>query len=148
MRPRLVIAIDGPSGAGKSTVARAVAQRLGYSYIETGAMYRAVALLALESSTDLDDGPALGRLAGTADIRFVPGEGHDAPQKVILNGRDVSEKLRAPEVTRAASVVSTKSQVRQRLVELQRALGKEGGVVMEGRDIGTKVFPDAEVKIF
>ena len=142
---RLVIAIDGPSGVGKTTVARAVAARLGYSYVESGAMYRAIALLALESGVALDDAAALGKLAAAADIRFAPSpEGN----RLLLNGRDVTEAIRSPEVTRASSFVSTHAEVRARLVERQRALGAEGGVVMEGRDIGTVVFPNADLKIF
>jgi len=142
---RLVIAIDGPSGVGKTTVARAVAARLGYSYVESGAMYRAIALLALESGVALDDAAALGKLASGADIRFAPSPNGN---RLFLNGRDVTEAIRSPEVSRASSFVSTHAEVRARLVERQRALRAEGGVVMEGRDIGTVVFPNANLKIF
>lgn len=142
---RLVIAIDGPSGVGKTTVARAVAAHLGCSYVESGAMYRAVALLALETGVALDDAAALGKLAAGADIRFVPSL---SGNRLLLNGRDVTEAVRAPEVSRASSYVSTHAEVRARMVERQRTLGAEGGVVMEGRDIGTVVFPDADLKIF
>lgn len=145
MRQRLVIAIDGPSGSGKSTVAQRLAARLGYSYVESGAMYRAVAFLALESRTDLHDAAALGRLAAEADIRFLAG---DSGNRLFLGDRDVTEAVRSPEVTDASSIVSVHAAVRQELVARQRALGRDGGVVMEGRDIGTKVFPDADLKIF
>jgi cytidylate kinase len=142
---QLVIAIDGPSGSGKSTVARDVAARLGYSFVESGAMYRAVALLALERHADLSDGQALGRLAAEAGIRFVP---HASGNRLFLGNRDVTEAVRSAEVTEASSRVSVHAAVRQELVARQRALGREGGVVMEGRDIGTKVFPNAGLKIF
>lgn len=145
MRPRLLIAIDGPSGVGKTTVARRVAARLGYSYVESGAMYRAVALLALETGTDSGDAAALSKLAASAEIRF---QQEASGNRLLLNGRDVTEAIRSPEVTRAASFVSTHAEVRKYLVERQRALGAPGGVVMEGRDIGAVVFPDADVKIF
>ncbi|MBI2820335.1 MAG: (d)CMP kinase [Acidobacteria bacterium] len=141
----MVIAIDGPSGVGKSTVARAVAARLGLSYVESGAMYRAVALLALESGTPLDDAAALGAIAARAMIRF---ETSPSGNRLWLDARDVTEAIRAPEVTEAASIVSTHAVVRTHLVDRQRALGAGGGVVMEGRDIGTVVFPGADVKIF
>ncbi|MBI3895954.1 MAG: (d)CMP kinase [Acidobacteria bacterium] len=145
MAKQLMIAIDGPSGAGKSTVARMLAARLGYSYVESGAMYRALALLALETDTPLDDGPALAALAEDAEMRF---EQHGESNRLLLNGRDVTEAIRSSEVTRAASLVSVHSEVRRRLVECQQVLGREGGVVMEGRDIGTRVFPDADLKVF
>ncbi len=140
-----MIAIDGPAGAGKSTVARRVAERLGYGYVESGAMYRALALLALETGTGLDDAAALERLAAAADLRFDAGP---SGSRLLLNGRDVTEAVRAAEVTEAASVVSTHAGVRKNLVERQRALGRAGGLVMEGRDIGTQVFPDADLKVF
>ena len=145
MRSRLVIAIDGPSGVGKSTVARAVAARLGFSYVESGAMYRAIALRALETGTPLDDPAALGELARRAEFRFESGA---SGNRLRLNGRDVTEAIRSPEVTQAASLVSVHPEVRTPLVERQRTLGRQGGVVMEGRDVGTVVFPDAELKIF
>lgn len=140
-----MIAIDGPSGSGKSTVARMVAAQLGYSFVESGAMYRAVALLALERGTDLHDGAALGRLAAEAGIRFVP---QTPGNRLFLGERDVTEAVRSPEVTDASSMVSVHAAVRRELVARQRALGRDGGVVMEGRDIGTKVFPDADLKLF
>ncbi len=145
LRKRLVIAIDGPAGAGKSTVARRVAALLGYQYVDSGAMYRALALLALERKMDFDDAAALGRLAAETDMRF---ESRESGNRLFLTGRDVTEAIRSPEVTRASSLVSVHAEVRRKLVECQRALGRAGGVVMEGRDIGTQVFPDADLKIF
>ena len=145
MPKRLVIAMDGPSGTGKSAVARRLAARLGYSYVESGAMYRAVAWLALETGAALHDGEALGRLAASADIRF---ETKGSGNRLFLGSRDITEAVRSPEVTQASSQVSVHAAVRTELVARQRALGREGGVVMEGRDIGTKVFPDADLKIF
>jgi len=141
----MVIAIDGPSGVGKSTVARAVAARLGFNYVESGAMYRAVALRALETGTPLDAASRLGDLAARLKFRF---EMRPAGNRLWLGGRDVTDAIRTPEVTRAASIVSTHAVVRKHLVERQRALACEGGVVMEGRDIGTVVFPDADLKVF
>jgi cytidylate kinase len=122
-----------------------LAERLGYSFVESGAMYRAVALLALERGADLHDGPALGRLAAEAAIRFVP---QSSGNRLFLGERDVTEAVRTTAVTDASSMVSVHAAVRQELVARQRAIGRDGGVVMEGRDIGTKVFPDADLKIF
>jgi cytidylate kinase len=141
----LCIALDGPSGAGKSTVARALAEQLCYTYVESGAMYRAVALLAKETGTDLGDGQALAKLAESADIRFQPSA---RGPRLLLDGRDVTEAVRSPEITEASSRVSVHVGVRKWMVERQRAFAVGGGVVMEGRDIGTVVLPDAEVKIF
>ncbi len=143
MSNRVIVAIDGPAGAGKSTIARRVAARIGAVYIDTGAMYRAVALLALRSNTDLADAPRLEALARAADIRFEPGSA-----RVQLDGEDVSEAIRRPEVSPAASKVSAIPGVRRVLVEMQRRMGASGSVVMEGRDIGTVVFPNADVKVF
>ncbi|MBI4459300.1 MAG: (d)CMP kinase [Acidobacteria bacterium] len=145
MRKRLTIAIDGPSGAGKSTVARMLAERLGYGYVESGAMYRALALAALETGTRLEDSAALAALAEKLEMRFVREGGSN---RLLLNGRNVTEAIRSAEVTKASSLVSAHPEVRKRLVESQRELGRDGGVVMEGRDIGTRVFPDADLKIF
>jgi CMP/dCMP kinase len=144
-RKKLVIAIDGPAGSGKSTLAALLARKYGYTNIETGAMYRALALKAIESGAPLEDGAKLAALAGQSRIELVPNpEGN----RVLLDGADVTEKLRSPEVTEAASKVSVHPPVRAWMVESQRKMGAEGGIVMEGRDIGTRVFPDAEVKIF
>jgi CMP/dCMP kinase len=138
---RVVVAIDGPAGAGKSTIARRVAERLGFTYIDTGAMYRAVALWALRQGVDTRDMHRMEQLALAADIKLGPG-------KILLNGEDVSEAIRAPEVTNGASRAAVLPGVRRALVAKQRAIGERSSVVMEGRDIGTVVFPDADVKIF
>jgi CMP/dCMP kinase len=142
---KLVIAIDGPAGSGKSTVAARLARQLGYINIESGAMYRALALKAVESDVSFDDERALVALAVDSRIQLEPTlQGN----RVLLDGRDVSERIREADVTEAASRVSVHPGVREWAVARQRELGAAGGVVMEGRDIGTKVFPDAEVKIF
>lgn len=139
------IAIDGPAGAGKSTVAKTVAQRLGFLYIDTGAMYRAMALQALRDGLDLEDRDGLGRLAARTSVQLtVTGDG----TQVLLNGEDVTEEIRSPDVSRSVSLVARVPAVRRRLVELQREMALGGGVVMEGRDIGTVVLPDARIKIF
>jgi CMP/dCMP kinase len=143
MGKRIVVAIDGPAGAGKSTIARALAVRLGFLFIDTGAMYRAVALWAIRTGTALDDMHRLDQLARQAQIKFAADS-----TLVLLNGEDVTEEIREPGMADAASKVSTVPAVRRALVELQREMATENSVVMEGRDIGTVVFPDAEVKIF
>jgi cytidylate kinase len=145
-RPRPVIAIDGPAGAGKSTVALALAQRLGFVLVDTGALYRGVALAAREAGVSWSDGEALGALAQSLDFRFelVPG----ASPRLFIAGVDRSDDLRTPEISLGASDVSKHAGVRSALLGLQRRLGQEGGVVLEGRDIGTVVFPDAELKVF
>jgi cytidylate kinase len=137
----MVIAIDGPAGAGKSTVARALAGRLGLTYLDSGAMYRCVALAALRSGTGLDDAEGLGRLARGLEIALTG-------TRVSLNGEDVTEAIRRPEVSAAASRVSVHRDVREAMVERQRALIANGDYVVEGRDIGTVVSPDAPLKVF
>jgi CMP/dCMP kinase len=145
MTRKLIIAIDGPAGAGKSTVAARLARKLGYLNIETGAMYRALALRALETGDSLDDGDALLALAKRSSIHLEPTSNGN---RVLLDGVDISHRIRAKDVTEAASRVSVHPGVREWMVARQREMGVQGGVVMEGRDIGTKVFPDADLKIF
>jgi cytidylate kinase len=145
VRERPVIAIDGPAGAGKSTLAAHLARRFGFLNLETGAMYRALALKAIDNDLDLDEEAALLNLCTHTTITLEPTrEGN----RVLLDGMDVSRRVRDGDVTAAASRASIHPQVREWMVAQQRALGIAGGVVMEGRDIGTAVFPDAEVKIF
>lgn len=142
---KLVIAIDGPAGSGKSTLAGLLARKYGYTNIETGAMYRALAFKAIERGISLDDEKQLAKLAAQSRIELVPNpEGN----RVLLDRADVTECLRTQEVTDAASKVSVHPAVREWMVAAQRKIGSGGGIVMEGRDIGTKVFPDAEIKIF
>jgi CMP/dCMP kinase len=136
-----VIAIDGPSGVGKGTVARAIAEAFGYRHVDTGAMYRALAWRAVDAGAALDDEAALIDLASHTDILVA--DGH-----VSVNGTDVTRGIRTPEIDRVVTSVARIPQVRALLVARQRALGRDGGVVMEGRDIGTVVFPDADVKIY
>ena len=143
MTKRITIAIDGPAGAGKSTLARRIAAKLGYVYVDSGAMYRAVALWALRSHVALSDMHRLEQLASAAQIEFAPEGGG-----VLLNDEDVSSAIRTPEVSQAASEVSLVPAVRRALVRKQREIGEKVSIVMEGRDIGTVVFPDATVKIF
>jgi CMP/dCMP kinase len=142
---KLVIAIDGPAGSGKSTIAARLAKKLGYTNLESGAMYRALALKAMEQQVALDDAEALRQLAQSSVIELEPlGEGN----RVLLDGRDVSQRIREADVTLAASQVSVHPPVRRVMVARQRELGAKGAVVMEGRDIGTAVFPNADVKVF
>jgi cytidylate kinase len=137
----VIVTIDGPAGAGKSTAARSLAKRLGYSYLDTGAMYRAVTLAALRARIDLHDQQALGTLLDTLTLDMPPGQ-------VILNGEDVSGLIRTSEVTAASGPIASSAVVRQRLVELQRKIAKGRDIVCEGRDQGTVVFPDAGCKLF
>lgn len=141
MNRQPIIAIDGPSGAGKGTVARAVAARLAYRHVDTGAMYRAVAWKALRDGVDLHEETAVGALGERAVFDLEAG-------RVVVDGHDVARAIRTPEIDRAAAIVASLPAVRRVLVARQRQLGTSGGVVMEGRDIGTVVFPDADVKIF
>jgi cytidylate kinase len=144
---RLVIAVDGPVGAGKSTAARRVAEALGLLYIDSGAMYRAMGWKATRAGVDLADHETLARLADDTDIRVLAPAGGGSP-RVLVDGRDVTDELRTPAMDEASSVVSTCPAVRRRLVALQRSMAREQGVAMDGRDIGTVVFPDADVKFF
>lgn len=140
----LIVAIDGPSGVGKSTTSKLVARELGIPHIDTGAMYRAIGLAATRRNLDVRDAEALEALAGRTSIEFVPG---DAP-RVILDGEDVTGLIRTPEISMAASHVSAAPAVRRVLVRLQQELGRRSGGVLEGRDIGTKVFPETPHKFF
>ena len=142
---KLIIAIDGPAGAGKSTIASRLARKLDYVNLESGAMYRALALAAIEKDTSFDDEAALVKLADASRIQLEPTLGGN---RTLLDGKDVSARIRELDVTEGASRVSVHPKVRQWMVEHQRALGANGGIVMEGRDIGSKVFPDADLKIF
>jgi len=137
----VVVAIDGPSGAGKSTIARRLAERLGFTYIDTGAMYRAVALWALRQSVEFGDPHRMEQLALAAEIDLAPG-------RIQLNGEDVSEAIRTPDVSNGASKIAVIPGVRRAMVAKQREIGQRVSVVMEGRDIGTVVFPEANVKVY
>jgi len=141
----LIIAIDGPSGAGKSTITRLLAQRLGYLNIDTGAMYRTLALSVKRAGIDLDDDEAIARVCGGITISF---ERSNGGYRVIANGEDVSTAIRTPEISLLTSKLSTRKVVRDILTGIQQEMGKYGGVILEGRDIGTVVFPDADVKFF
>lgn len=143
--PQLTVAIDGPAGSGKSTAARRVAELLGYAYLDTGAMYRAVALAALEAAVPLSDADRIAALASHSQIELRWSEGRT---RVWLDGREISQAIRRPEVAQAASQVAVLAAVRAVLVRKQRELAASGGVVMEGRDIGSVVLPDADLKIF
>jgi len=142
---KLVIAIDGPAGSGKSTIAARLAKKLGYINLESGAMYRALALKALENQADLDDEDAMREMAEGVTIELIPREEGNC---VLLDGHDVSQRIREADVSAAASRVSVHPSVRRIMVTRQRAMGEQGGVIMEGRDIGTVVFPNADIKIF
>jgi cytidylate kinase len=138
----LIVAIDGPAGSGKSTVARALAQRLGFRHLDTGAMYRALTWLALRDSAELDDGEALGLLARSHPVSF------DSDGRVEIAGEEVSEQIREAEIDRQVPIVARHPEVREVMRERQRALGSVGNAVIEGRDIGSVVVPDADVKVF
>lgn len=143
----VIVAIDGPAGSGKSTIAKRIAQTLGFSYVDTGAIYRSLALYAKEQGIDDQNEEALAELALKLPLQFVSTFGE---QQVLLSNKDVSNSIRTAEISQQASIISQKPKVRQNLLELQRRLGREAknGAVLEGRDIGTVVFPDAEVKFF
>jgi cytidylate kinase len=142
---RVVVAIDGPAGAGKSTTARLLAAKLGYDLLDTGAIYRVMALLARRAGVAWDDGPGVAALANGLDLKF---HLEDGLNHVIVSGADVSKEIRTPEMSDGASRVSALPEVRAALLGIQRRLGAAGGVVVEGRDIGTVVFPDAGAKFF
>ena len=142
---KIIVAIDGPSGAGKSTVGKLLAKRLGYIYIDTGAMYRAIGLKAVREGVEPVEGPELKALCGRTDVRLEQGGGET---RVLVDGEDVSREIRTPEMGMMASAISAQPCVRARLLELQREMGRRGGVVLEGRDIGTVVFPEAEAKFY
>ena len=142
---RLIIAIDGPAASGKSTTAKLLANKLGYVYLDTGAMYRACALAALQQNISHNDTLALNKMLQDIDIRI---EYAPAENRVLLQDIDVTKRIREEDMSRLSSDISTLKPVREKMVDLQRKLGKEGGVVMDGRDIGTVVFPDADLKFF
>ncbi len=144
----MIIAIDGPSGAGKSTVAKAVARRLGFSCLDTGAMYRAVAWQALHDGIDLADEEALGRIAREFEISFAHEAGDPIPRRVAIGGVDVTDDIRTSEIDRAVSPVAAHPAVRSALVAQQQRIGRAGDYVVEGRDIGTAVFPESPIKVF
>ena len=144
----MIIAIDGPSGAGKSTVAKAVAKKLGFSCLDTGAMYRAIAWQALADGVALDDDAALGEVARTCVIAFGHEAGDPVPKRVFVGDAEVTDAIRTAEIDRAVSPVSAAPSVREALVDQQRRIGRAGDYVVEGRDIGTVVFPEAPVKVF
>jgi cytidylate kinase len=140
-----VVTIDGPAGAGKTTVSRMLADRLGYRYIDTGALYRAIALAVHEGGIDSTDDAALEKMCAALSLRYVQTE---KGLRLLSNGRDVTDRLRTPEITMLASAVSARPVVRRFLMGVQRAMGREKGAVFEGRDMGTVVFPDADVKFY
>ena len=143
--PHFVVAIDGPAGAGKSTVARALANRLGYTFLDTGALYRTVALVAERSRIPWDDGPQLGALAKTLGVVFVREEDRN---RILADSRDVTDDIRRPEISEGASRVSALPEVRAGLLDMQRRVASQSNVVAEGRDVGTVVFPSAQAKFF
>ena len=143
-----IVAIDGPAGAGKSTVSRRLAHDLGYLYLDTGAMYRSITWLVMNSDIDVSDEKAIAQIVETADIQLLPSDDINVPVTVKINGQDVTKAIRTPEVTGNVSIVAAQKAVRAKLVQLQQDYGAKGGIVAEGRDIGTNVFPHAKVKIF
>ena len=145
MKRDYIIAIDGPAASGKSTTAKRLAQELGYTYIDTGAMYRAVALKIILTGIDYKDPEDLQKLQGMIDICF---RRIDDEQLIFLDGKDVSTRIREQEITKLSSEIAVIGAIRERMVAMQREMGKKGGIVMDGRDIGTVVFPDADYKFF
>lgn len=144
----MIVAIDGPSGAGKSTIAKIVAKKLGFSCLDTGAMFRSIAVLALKRGVSLDDDAALGKLAAENEIAFTFDDDEQRTQHVFIDGEEVTSAIRTAQADKAVSPVSAAPSVRAALLEQQRRIGNAGNYVVEGRDIGTTVFPQAEVKIF
>lgn len=144
----MIVAIDGPSGAGKSTVAKAVAKELGFSCLDTGAMYRAIAWSALQDGVSLDDGQGCALIARSKEIAFGHAEGDPVPRRVFIDGVEITDEIRTAEIDRSVSTVAAHTGVREALVCQQRRIGSSGDYVIEGRDIGTVVFPNAEVKVF
>lgn len=144
----MIIAIDGPSGAGKSTVAKAVAKELGFNCLDTGAMYRAIAWMALHDGVSFEDAAALGHIASQKRIEFLCNAAEVLPRQVLIDGNDVTDAIRSSEIDKAVSAVAAQPAVRIALVDQQRCIGATGNFVVEGRDIGTVVFPDAQVKVF
>ena len=144
----MIIAIDGPAGSGKSTVAKEVAKMLGFHYLDTGAMYRSIAWLALERGISLDDDEAVADLARTETVVFSHEEGNPLPSGVAIAGHDITLEIRTPRIDKAVSPVSAIPAVREALTQQQRAIAASENIVMEGRDIGTVVFPNAELKVF
>ncbi|HMG32510.1 MAG TPA: (d)CMP kinase [Blastocatellia bacterium] len=142
---KFVIAIDGPSGSGKSTLGKALARRFEYLYIDSGAVYRAVGKKALDDGVDLSNRSSVAEIAKVADIRF---EGDPDHLRVFLDGSEVTDEIRTPAVSNASSIVATIPEVREAVVDKLRKMARDGGVVMDGRDIGTRVFPDAQIKLF
>lgn len=145
MSTKMQIAIDGPASAGKSTVAKLVAKKLDYIYCDTGAMYRAVTYAALKQGVQLDDDVALKKMLTQFDLKFIPA---DPEQLVIVNGEDITKQIRFPEITNQVSLVSAQPSVREKMTKRQQEIASAGAIVMDGRDIGTTVLPQAEVKIF
>ncbi|MFQ5509270.1 MAG: (d)CMP kinase [Leptospirillia bacterium] len=141
-----VVAVDGPSGAGKSSVCKAVARRLGLLYLDTGALYRAIGLTATDRGVDPNDAVAMERLCDGISVELASGDG--VASRVLVDGEDVTDRIRTPEVSLAAAAVSKLQCVRDKLFSIQREAGDRGGVILDGRDIGTVVFPDADVKVF
>lgn len=146
MKKRIVIAIDGPSSAGKGTVAKIVAQKLGFSYLDTGAMYRCVALTLKNNEVDINDDTKISEILNNTKIKL--SSDNNKSLKVELNGKDVSKEIRTPEISRLSSDIATKLSVRSFLTKLQREFAQNSNIVAEGRDMGTQVFPDADVKFF